>query len=70
MGDYHDFYVQCDTLLLADVFENFRHKCIEIFELDSANFLNALGLAWQACLKKTEIKLELLADVNMLLKVH
>ena len=45
LDDYHDLYVQCDTLLLADVFENFRHKCIEIFELDSANFLNALGLA-------------------------
>ena len=70
LDDYHDLYVQCDTLLLADVFENFRHKCIEIFELDPANFLHALGLAWQACLKMTEIKLELLADVNMLLKVH
>ena len=69
LGDYHDLYVQCDTLL-ADVFENSRHKCIEIFELGPANFLHALGLAWQACLKKTEIKLELLADVNMLLKVH
>ena len=45
LGDYHDLYVQGDTLLLAGVFENFRHKCIEIFELDSANFLNALGLA-------------------------
>ena len=34
LGDYHDLYVQSDTLLLADVFENFRNKCIEIYELD------------------------------------
>ena len=57
LGDYHDLYVQSDTLLLADIFENFRNKCIEIYELDPAHFLSAPGLAWQACLKKTEIKL-------------
>ena len=62
LGEYHDLYVQSDTLLLADVFENFRNKCIEIYELDPANLLSALGLAWQACLKKTEVKLELLTD--------
>ena len=58
LGDYHDLYVQSDTLLLADVFENFRNKCIEIYELDPAHFLSAPGLAWQACLKKTEVELE------------
>ena len=52
LGDYHDLYVQCDTLLLADVFENFRNKCIEIYELDPAHFLSAPGLAWQAWLKR------------------
>ena len=45
LGEYHDFYVQRDTLLLADVFENFRNKCIEIYELDLAHFLSAPGLA-------------------------
>ena len=60
LGECHDFYVQSDTLLLADVFENFIGKCIETFELDPAHFLSAPGLAWKACLKKTEIKLELL----------
>ena len=63
-------YVQSDTLLLADVFENFRNKCIEIYELDPAHFLSAPGLAWQACLKKTEVKLELLTDIDMLLMVE
>ena len=63
-------YVESDTLLLADVFENFRNKCVEIYELDAAHFLSAPGLAWQACLKKTEVKLELLAKNGMLLMVE
>ena len=67
VGEYHDLYVQSDKLLLADVFENFRDKCIEIYELNPAQFLSAPGLAWQACLKKTEVKLELLTDNDMLL---
>ena len=44
LGDYHDLYVQSDTLLLADVFEKFRNTCIEEYELDPAHFLSALGL--------------------------
>ena len=68
--EYHDFYVQCDTLLLEDVFENFRDKCTEIYELDPAHFLSAPGLAWQAYIKKTKIKLELLTDIDMLLMVE
>ena len=63
-------YVQIDTLLLADVFENFRNKCIEVYELDPAHFLSASGLAWQACLKKTELKLELLTKTDILLMVE
>ena len=54
LGDYHDLYVQSDTLLLADVSENFRNKCIEMYELDPAHFLSAPGLAWQACLSKKQ----------------
>ena len=57
-----------DTLLLADVFEDFRNKCIEIYELNSAHFLSAPGLVWQACLKKAGVKLELLTDIDMLLR--
>ena len=52
LGDYHDFYVQTDALLLADVSEKFRGKCIEIYGLDPSHFLSVPGLAWQACLKK------------------
>ena len=53
LGEYHDLYLQSDIWLLADVFGNFRSRCIEIYELDSPHFLSAPGLAWQACLKKT-----------------
>ena len=62
--------VKCETLLLADVFENFRDTCIEIYGLDPAHFLSAPGLAWQACLKKTKVELELLTDIDMLLIVE
>ena len=69
-GTYHDFYVQSDTLLLADVFESFQKKCIEIYELDTAHYLSAPGLAWQACLKKKEVELELLTGIDKLLIVE
>ena len=70
LGDYHDLYVQSDTLLLADVFENFRNMCLDIYGLDPVYFVSAPGLAWQACLKKTGVELELLADIDMLLMVE
>ena len=57
LGNCYDLYVQSNTSLHADVFENFRNKCIEIYEIDPAHFLPA-GLAWQALLKKTEVELE------------
>ena len=63
-------YVQCDTFLLSDVFENIRNKCIEIYELDPVRFLSTPGLAWQACLKKTKVELELLTNIDMLLMVE
>ena len=56
--------------MLADVFENFKSKCIEIYELDPVHFLSAARLAWQACLKKTKVELELLTDIDMLLMVE
>ena len=65
-GEYHDLYVRCDTLLLADVFENFRDK----YGLDPVYFVSEPGLAWQACFKKTEVKLELLTDYDMILMIE
>ena len=70
LGDYHDLYVQSDPLLLADLFKNFRDMCIKEYEQDPAHFLSAPGLAWQACLKKTNVELELITDYDMLLMVE
>ena len=70
MDEYHDLYVNSDTLLPSDVFENFKNKCIQIYELDPAHLLPAPGLAWQSSLKKTGIKLELITDVDMSLLVE
>ena len=53
-GEYHDLYVQSNSLLLADVFENFRNMCLEIYELDLVYFVSAPRLAWQACIKKKQ----------------
>jgi hypothetical protein len=64
--DYHLTYLKCDVLLLADVFENFRKKCYEYYKLDPANYYSAPGLAWDAMLLKTGIKLDLITDLKML----
>ena len=66
MGVYHDLYLKTDVLLLADVFEEFRNVCLENYELDPAWYFTSPGLAWDASLKKTEVKLELLTDIDML----
>ena len=68
LDEYHDLYVQTDTLLLSDVFENFRNLCIKIYELDPVYFVSASGLSWQACLKKTGVESELLTDYDMIEK--
>ena len=70
LGGYHDLYVRNDTLLLADVFENFRNACMKNYELDPAHFVSLPGLAWQACLKKTNVELELLTDYDMFLMIE
>ena len=70
LGEYHDLYVQNYTLLLSDIFENFRNMCLSIYELDPVYFLSAPGLAWQACLKKTGVKLELLTDYDVILMIE
>ena len=70
LGEYHDLYLKSDTLLSADICGNFRKMCLKIYHLDSVKFLSAPGLAWQAALKKTEVKLELLTDIDMLLMVE
>ena len=64
LGEYHDLYVQGDMLLLADVFQNFRHMYLKIYEIDPAKFLSTPKLVWQAALKNTKVKLDLLTDIE------
>ena len=68
--DYHELYNKVDVLLLADVFENFRNICLKNYELDPAHYYTAPGLAWDAALKVTDVNLELLSDIDMLLMIE
>ena len=67
LKEYHELYNITDVLLLADVFENFRDLCLKIYKLDPVYYFTAPGLAWDACLKMTDIQLELINVINILL---
>lgn len=70
IGEYADLYMKTDILLLADIYENFRNCCLKIYELDPAHYYTLPGFSWDAMLKHTNVKIELLTDVNMLLFVE
>ncbi|XP_068707688.1 uncharacterized protein [Montipora foliosa] len=65
MGEYHDLYLKSDILLLADVFENFRKTCLQYYKLDPCHYFTSPGLSWDAMLRMTDIKLELMTDIDM-----
>ena len=65
MGDYHDVYLKADVLLLTDVFENFRKTCLQYYGLDPCYYFTSPGLSWDAMLKMTNIRLNLISDVDM-----
>ena len=70
MGDYHDFYLKTDVLLLADVFEKFINTCLEYYGLGSCHCFNSPGLSWDVMLKMTTIELELISDIDMYLFIE
>ena len=65
MDDYHDLYLVSDVLLLTDVFENFRKTCMQYYKLDPCHYFTSPGLSWDAMLKMTNIKIELMTDIDM-----
>ena len=67
MQQYHDLYLLSDVLLLADVFENFRKFSLSNYDLDPAHYYTSPGLSFDACLKMTGVKIELLMDIDALL---
>lgn len=70
LQDYMITYVKSDVSLLACVFEEFRNVCMKQYTLDPAHFYGAPGLSWSACLKMTQLKLELLTDIDMVLFIE
>ena len=65
MADFHDIYLKCDVLLLADFFEKFRASCLAHYSLDAIHYYTAPGLAWDAALRMTHVSLELTSDTDM-----
>ena len=65
MGQYHDLYLKSDVLLLADIFENFREQYLDTYGLDPAHYVSLPSSSWDAMLKMTGVRLDLISDVDM-----
>ncbi|GFU01580.1 uncharacterized protein NPIL_134211 [Nephila pilipes] len=70
LGDYSDFYVKTNVLLLSNIFENFRSVCMKAYNLDPVWYYTAPGLSWDSMLKLTNVKIELLMDYDMYLFIE
>ena len=62
LGEYYDLY---DTLLLPDILKSFPNMSLERYELDPTIFCPTQRLAWQAVLKKVQIKIR---SINYVIK--
>ena len=64
MKNYHDLYLKCDILLLVDVFEKFKNRCLENYGLCPSNYLSVLDLSWDALFSMTKVELDIISDVE------
>ena len=64
LGEYHDFYLKTDVLLLWDVFEKFIDVCLKDYGLDPCHY-SSPGLSWDEMLKMTGIKLLKISDIDV-----
>ena len=67
-GEYHDLYLKCDVLLLCDVFEKFIDVCLEYYGLDPCHYFSSLGLAWDAMLRMSGVRLSLTGGISYIAK--
>ena len=65
MKNYDDLYSKSDNFLLVDVLEKFRNNSLKNYALCPSHYLRAPGLRWDAMLKMTKNKLELIPDPGM-----
>ena len=65
MGEYHNFYLKSDIIVLADVLEKFRKTYMQYYKVDPFHYFSSAGLSWDNMLKITDIKLELMTDIDM-----
>ena len=70
LSQYSDLYLKIDVLLLADVFENFRNTCLTSYDLDPAYYYTLPWYTWDAMLKYTQVRLELLSDIDQIMFVE
>ena len=70
IGEYHDLYLESDVLRLSEVFENFRNTCLQNYKPDPCHYFTPPGLSWNAVLKMTDIKLELITEMDMFLFIE
>ena len=70
VGDYHDYYLKNDVMLLADAFEKLIDTCLKFYKLDTCHYFSSSGSSWDAILKITDVKLENILDINMYLFIE